>query len=95
VTECFFAHVSECEFRADGRPDRMHLIPAQRLRKAGLKRKQVQDARLIRPGCRKHHHQFDNGFIRLERVEIPQETEEAAAEYGVEWSLDRDYGEAT
>lgn len=94
MSECWFAHVSECEFRADGRPDRMHLIPAQRLRKAGLKRKQVQDDRFIRLGCRKHHHQFDQGFISITRDEVPRETEEAAAEYGVTWSLDRDYGEA-
>lgn len=91
--ECWFAHVSSCELRPDGKFDRMHLIPAQRLRKAGLSKKEAQDERFIRLGCRKHHHQFDQGFIKVERVEIPRETEEAAEEYGVAWSLDRDYGE--
>jgi len=94
MSECWFAHLGDCDFRADGRPDRMHLIPAQRLRKAGLKRKEVQDDRVIRHGCRKHHHQFDNGFIKVTRDEIPRDTEEFAAEHGLEWSLDRDYGEA-
>lgn len=90
---CWFAHLGPCELRPDGKFDRMHLIPAQRLRRAGLTKTQAQDPRFIRPGCRKHHHQFDQKRIRVQRVEIPRETEEAAEEYGVSWSLDRDYGE--
>lgn len=67
---CFFAQLgfSGCEHRADGQPDRAHLIPAQRVRHAGL---EVWDDRLWVYGCRKHHHQFDHGFITLGSAQYP------------------------
>jgi hypothetical protein len=98
---CWFAHLGGCELRADGQLDRGHLIPKQRMKKAGIKRPDaINDPRSWRPMCRKHHHQFDNGFIKVTRVEIPQETEEFAKqpdakyhpEVDLSWSLDRDYG---
>jgi hypothetical protein len=102
MSECWFAHVSPCEFRANGRLDRGHLIPQQRMKKAGIKSKKVlADPRSWRPMCRKHHHAFDNGFIEVTRDEIPRETEEFAKQpdakfnpdIDLTWSLDRDYGD--
>jgi hypothetical protein len=84
---CFFASQDEvCE----GRLDRAHLIPAQRLRRNGL---DPSDERTWVRACRHHHHQFDHRFIRLPRERLPSEIEEYAAEHGIEWSLTRDYGE--
>ncbi len=101
MTDCWFAHLGGCDFRPDGRPDMAHLIPKQRLKKAGIRRPEaLNDPRVVRPMCRKHHHQFDNGFITVTRLEIPRETEEYARQpdpkfhpdVDVTWSLDRDYG---
>ena len=39
-----------------------------------------------------HHGAFDAKQIRLRRDELPEGLEEFAREYGLEWSLDRDYG---
>lgn len=38
-----------------------------------------------------HHGMFDNRQIRLNYTEIPTCTKEFAKEYGLEWSLERDY----
>lgn len=45
------------------------------------------------PVCRLHHDRLERGLVRLQRHEVPAVTEEAAAQFEVGWSLDRDYGE--
>lgn len=74
MTACFLA-----QFAADPRcnfyrpelglnlPDRAHLIPQQRLTD-----EEADDRRSYVMSCRKHHHAFDNGFIRLRELEHPQ-----------------------
>lgn len=93
MSRCFFADLGHagCEFRPGGLPDRAHLIPAQRLRHRKLTA-HVWDSRVYVLACRKHHHMADNGFIRLSRDQLPRGVEEFAAQHGLEWSLDRDYG---
>lgn len=79
----------------DGRIDPAHLIPKQTLKRE-LRTKDrgvIWDRRVIRPICRFHHGQLDNRALRLVRAEIPQETEEFAAEHGIGWWLDRTYGQ--
>jgi hypothetical protein len=60
-----------CEWRADGLADRVHLIPAQRLRADGLG-DHVWDQRVWVFGCRGHHHRFDHGFIHLAFGDLPR-----------------------
>lgn len=38
-----------------------------------------------------HHGQFDNRQIRIFYDELPEGVKEFAREYGLEWSLERDY----
>ena len=85
---CFFRHLGGCS----GHVDRMHWIPKQRLRHRGLSAEEVWDRRIWDYGCRRHHHLFDNGFINLGREQLPAKVEDYAAEKGLGWSLDRDYG---
>jgi hypothetical protein len=39
-----------------------------------------------------HHGKFDGRSIRLRREDLPAAVEEFAAQYGLGWSLERDYG---
>lgn len=39
-----------------------------------------------------HHGAFDAKQIRIRRSHLPEGVEEFAREYGLEWSLERDYG---
>lgn len=43
-------------------------------------------------GCRRHHGDFDNRMLRVPRASVPEVVELAAAELGMGWSLDRDFG---
>lgn len=70
MTACFlaqFASDPRCDYTPRGLPDRAHLIPQQR-----LTNEEAEDRRSYVMSCRKHHHQFDNGFIRLREIEHPQ-----------------------
>lgn len=89
---CFFAQFDDrpCEYRADGQPDRCHLIKKTRLEDAGLSEDEVWDPRIIVPGCRRHHHLFDNKFFRLTPDQYPQSVHDFAAEKGFYWSGERD-----
>ena len=89
---CFFAAYGPC----DGRLIRGHLIPKQRVKREA-KAADVWDARCWVPCCGGptgiggHHGMLDGGKIRLTRAELPPAVEEFAAEYGLVWSLQRDY----
>lgn len=89
---CFFKDLgyTGCEYRADGLPDRAHLIPAQRLRHNKLT-PQVWDSRVYVLACRRHHHLFDNGFLKLTRDQLPHSVIEFAEQHDLEWSIARDY----
>lgn len=39
-----------------------------------------------------HHGAFDHRQLRIARGDLPAVVEEFAAEFGLEWSLERDYG---
>jgi hypothetical protein len=53
----------------------------------------VWDERVVVRACRRHHADWDNRVFNIARGEVPQACEEYAEEYGLTWSLDRDYGE--
>jgi hypothetical protein len=53
----------------------------------------IWDPRVIVAACRAHHSAWDNRVFNIARGEVPQACEEYAEEYGLTWSLDRDYGE--
>ena len=92
---CYFAQYDSkpCSFRDDGRPDRAHLIPKQRMRITNLPDGVVWDSRVWVPACRAHHHRFDMRFFNLKRDQLPPAIEDFAAEHRLVWSLRRDYGE--
>lgn len=88
--DCFFEDYGfgPCVFRADGKPDKAHLIPAQRIRIAGLAAAAL-DPRIIVNACRKHHHLFDMGTLRLPYSRYPKSVHEFAAEHNFFWAGDR------
>lgn len=86
--QCFFAARGDCE----GRLDRAHLIPKQRMRIRNMDKDILWDPRCWVPMCRKHHTAFDHHFINLRRKDLPIGVEQFAAEHKLEWSLTRDYG---
>jgi hypothetical protein len=77
--------------------DRAHLIPKARIkRELRIEREWrpvVWDPRVLVKACRRHHADWDNRVFNIARGEVPQACEEYAEEYGLVWSLDRDYGE--
>ncbi len=82
---CWLAQFASdaCQYREDGRADRCHFAPAQRLRQAGLTDEQVWDRRAYEMGCRHHHHALDNGFITLEIEHYPWPFRQYAEEHGL------------
>lgn len=85
--------------RCSGKLRRCHLIKAQYLEQIGH---DPWDSRAWVWGCggpfygnAGHHGQMDDGLrrLRLPRSAIPEGTEELARELGIEWLLDREYGE--
>jgi hypothetical protein len=93
LTKCWFSKYDDtpCDFRADGLPDRCHLIPKQRLKEAYRRRKlpehvviaRARDPRVLVLGCRKHHHLFDFAKkIRLKEEDYPERLHDYAQEYG-------------
>lgn len=81
--------------------DPAHLVPKQRIKReypahvvgAAVQRGIVWDPRVLVAACRAHHSAWDNRVFNIARGEVPQACEEYAEEYGLVWSLDRDYGE--
>ena len=102
MPECFFHHLGGCE----GRLVKAHLIPKQRIKRERwskllpVSRRQsiIWDPRVWVPMCGGltgiggHHGAFDAKQIRIRRDELPEGLEEFAREYGLAWSLERDYG---
>lgn len=67
----------------NGRLDRAHLIPKQRMKKAGITDQDViWDPRVWRWVCRAHHHALDMKFIHLTEDQYPPEVGEWADEHG-------------
>lgn len=86
----------------DGRTVRVHLIPRQLLKRE-LSRadalRAIEDPRSWVPGCGGptgiggHHGQLDYArTLRVPRGRLPAEVELLAAELGLTWWLDREYG---
>jgi hypothetical protein len=84
----------ECRDEFDG----MHLITKDRIKRHGpydvacTLGEILSDPRLGVWGCRRHHGLVDGRLIVLRRAEVPAHVEEVAAELGLEWCLDRDFG---
>ncbi len=89
---CFFAAPfgGLCTFRYDGLPDPAHLIPQQRLRKAGVPLVAFTDPRIIVPACRHHHDLFDRKLRPLPLDAYPDSAKDFADEYGFEFFGPRD-----
>lgn len=98
---CFFARRTDspCSYRADGQPDRAHMIPQQRMKQEYKARKfrandiamAVWDHRIIVPSCRKHHQAFDQKQLRLPLADYPTSTKQYAKDYGW-WFVDERTG---
>lgn len=93
MSDCWLARFAP-EVPCDGPEDFAHLISKQR-----IKREVSHDQRIVwHPAtfvraCRRHHGMLDvERTLRIPRSEIPAITEVFAREFGLEWSLDRDYG---
>jgi hypothetical protein len=100
TSECWLASVG-CPGSCDGPMDRAHLIPKQRIRRelrGDLTREQLDEAiwhpSVWRWACRFHHGQLDNGAFHLDRSLLPASVAEFARIWGMEWSIDSDYGAA-
>jgi hypothetical protein len=53
----------------------------------------LKDPRWSVWGCAWHHHQLDQARkLRIPRHRLPAELEQAAAQYGILWWIDREYG---
>lgn len=100
---CWFAaNVTGCG-SCDGQLVRCHLIPRQLLKRQ-LKHDlsvaiAIRDPRSWVPGCGEptgiggHHGMLDQSrTLRIPREVLPAGVEEFAAEIGLEWWLDREYG---
>ena len=81
---CYFWHLG---WRGcNGRLERCHMIPKQRLKKAGITAyEDVWDVRVWRWGCVRHHFLFDQHAIRLEREQYPSKVFEYAQEVGFDF----------
>ena len=91
MTSCYFANLEgwgPCRFRADGLPDRVHLIPKRRLKR---ERPNIDpwDDRTWVLGCRHHHHLLDNGFRRLSLSQHPPAFLAFVQDEGLFWDESR------
>lgn len=89
--------IGSCRYRADGRPDRMHVgFTEHWLSKAPtgphLSKQEANDPRLLEDGCRYHHGNFDNHFYKLTREQVGEARESFARDYNLEWKLEQDFG---
>lgn len=96
VPECFFAQFAP-DVPCDGRLEKAHLIRAQVIRReVGATRAVVWDKAVWRAACYVHHTMLDQSrTLVIPRSAIPAETEQWAAEHGLDWWLTREYGERT
>lgn len=82
MTACWFRQLGDC----DGRIQRAHLIPKQRLKRAGVRADDdVWDQRVVVPACARHHTLFDMKFIHLEETDYPETLQQYAGEHGFAW----------
>ena len=99
---CWFAaNVIACG-PCDGQLVRCHLIPKQLLKREFgkvLGKKLAEDPATWVPGCGGptgiggHHGMLDQSrTVRITRIELPDELELFAANHGLSWWLDREYG---
>lgn len=95
---CWFAlHVVDAG-PCDGRLRKCHIIPKQRILK-DARSADPWDPRVIVLGCGGptgiggHHGQLDfSRKLRIPRDALPPSVEEFAAEHGLTWWLEREYG---
>ena len=85
---CWLAQFTDTD--CQGRMDRIHLVPKQVLKRAGIE--DVWDERWWQPGCRWHHGQFDNYRLVVPRPALPWQVEHFAATHGLTWYMERRYG---
>lgn len=88
---CYFKQYAKdaCRYRADGLPDRAHLVPQARIKKElrslGWPANEIKDAlwdkRLIVPACRHHHGLFDNKKLVLLSGDYPASLHEWANDF--------------
>jgi hypothetical protein len=93
IPACFLAQFTGTP--CGGRMERAHLIREQTIRREVSRSKLVLWAPAVwRPACHVHHGELDQSKkLRLPRSAIPAETEAWAAEHGLAYWLDREYGE--
>jgi hypothetical protein len=70
--------------------DPVHLIPVMVMRRRyGIIDEEVlYDPRIIVPGCRDHHHKFDNGFLPVPVDAVPVEAQAFADELAYDFRED-------
>lgn len=103
--ECWVAGLpGQSAAACSGPLDAMHLIGKSRIRDERSARRlefkvgpelpaDVEwDPRLGKIGCRFHHQRLDGRALHLPRAWLPPAVEEWADEYGMTWSLARDFG---
>jgi hypothetical protein len=90
---CWFWQLGMC----DGRIDRAHLLPKQRIKRLFRDRNpdalfaMIWDSRVWIPACRKHHTMLDSKRLTIAREELPLTLWEYAAEHDLTWMVDADY----
>lgn len=52
----------------------------------------LNDGRDGVPACRRHHDLVERALVRIRRAELPRQVEEFAAEIGLGWYLEREFG---
>jgi hypothetical protein len=100
---CWLAQFSDA--RCDGQLVRAHLIARQRIVREVTKRlpkeeafQIIWDPRVWVPACGGptgiggHHGMLDGYSLSVPRSALPEGLEAFAAEYGLSWALDRDFG---
>ena len=101
---CFLRPFAETE--CAGKLQRCHLVKEQVIRRevwdrrlriglpSGItKTALLKDPRWSVWGCVRHHWELDKSRrLRIPRYRLPPELEEAAAEYGILWAVEREYG---
>lgn len=93
IPACFLAQFTGTT--CAGRMERAHLIREQTIRREVSRSKLILWAPAVwRPACHRHHGELDQTkTLRIPRSAIPAETEQWAADHGLDWWLDRTYGE--
>lgn len=94
---CWFASLPGAG-PCDGRLRKCHLLPAQLLKREGLSRFRWHEAVWVwgcggPMGISGHHGMLDHSrTLRVPRERLPEALETFAAEYDLDWWLDRTYG---